>query len=219
MSGSRARWTLEGQRTQIVVLMLVWLMLSGFSLPNLGFSLVIALLASWMFPLPSVQWGGRLHPIGLAKLVLQTTGQLASASWTLAKASLRPQVQARSSVIKLHLASNTDLYEVVTAVVISIVPGAMVIDARRRTRTLYLHVFDTDAEGLAVEKLQALGQEFAVLEAFGNANERQEAIQELSERARALVAEHPEYAEKLRHFTQARSSRSSEHRTQGGGRR
>jgi len=103
-----------------------------------------ALLASGVtvaFPLLPVRHRGRLRPWGVVVLVAALLRDLAVASVRLAVFALTTR-EPRSGVLRVDLRSDSDLYEVNTAELASVVPGSIVIDARRRTRRLYLHVFD-----------------------------------------------------------------------------
>ncbi len=48
----------------------------------------------------------------------------------------------RSAIIRVQLRSHSDLYLTQTAELVSLVPGTIVVEARRATSTLYLHVLD-----------------------------------------------------------------------------
>ena len=44
-------------------------------------------------------------------------------------------------IVRVDLKADSDLYQVNTAELVSVVPGTIVVDARQRSRILYLHVF------------------------------------------------------------------------------
>ena len=72
-------------------------------------------------------------------------------------------------MIRVPLRSNQDLYQVETAELISIVPGSIVIDARRSTRMLYLHLVDVSGpDGVEESRRNALEVERRVLEAIAS---------------------------------------------------
>lgn len=163
----------RSQRRQVLLLTIVWLVLVGeVSLVTVGGGALIATLVTVLFPLPPVQYAGRLHPLGLARLAGRLLADLAVSSVRLAAWAFRPRPAPRSGVIRVQLRSESDLYEVNVAELASVVPGTIIIDARRRTRTLYLHVFHlddpADAAGL-VEDTLAL--ERRVVSAFGSRKE------------------------------------------------
>jgi multicomponent Na+:H+ antiporter subunit E len=166
-SARRLRWRLQWR--SILLLTALWVMISGWYTP---ISVVGGLLLSWavtvLFPLPPLRFRGRLHPWGLVKLVGHTLGDLARASFTLARQALDPRFHPRSGIVRVRLRSDSDLYQVHTAELTSIVPGTVVVDARRRTRTLYLHVFDLSAQTPEGVRDATLRTEQQVLDAYAS---------------------------------------------------
>lgn len=166
-SARRLRWRLQGR--SILLLTAVWLMISGWYSP---ISILGGLLLSWavtvLFPLPPLHFRGRLHPWGVVKLVGHTLWELARASFTLARQALDPRFQPRAGIVRVRLRSDSDVYQVHTAELTSIVPGSIVVDARRRTRTLYLHVFDLSAQSADDVRAATLRTEQRVLDAYAS---------------------------------------------------
>jgi multicomponent Na+:H+ antiporter subunit E len=178
----RRRLRFRLQWRAIVMLALIWVVLWGnYSLVDLLVGMVVAWAITVTFPLPPIRYHGRLRPIGLVKLALSVLRDLAVASWRLALASFSPHIDFDPAIVRVHLRSHNDLYQVETAELISIVPGSIVIDARRSTRVLYLHLLDVpDADGVAQAKAEALQVERRVIEAMGSRAE----IAELDEEKR-----------------------------------
>lgn len=175
---TRRRFRIRGQWTSLMLLTLVWIMLNGnASLLTVGSGVLIALLISIVFPLPSIEWGGRINPFGFLKLIGILLWELASASVRLAAYAFSRDPTLHSAIIAVRLNSDSDLYQVGTGSMLSIVPGSVVVDARRKTRTLYLHLFNTSPEALRHDKLHALREESLILGAFGSKVERRAAQQ------------------------------------------
>lgn len=172
MKGStyRRRLRFRLQWRAIVVLALVWVVLWGnYSLVDLLVGLVVAWLITVTFPLPPIRYHGRLRPLGLAKLAVTVLRDLAVASWRLTLAAFSPRIDFSPAVVRVQLRSHNDLYQVETAEIISIVPGSIVIDARRSTRVLYLHLLDVPGgDGVRQAKAAALQVERRVIEAMGS---------------------------------------------------
>ena len=121
------------------------------------------------FPLPPIRYHGRPRPLGILRLGLVTLRDLAVASWRLTLAAFVPRIDFHPAVIRVPLRSNQDLYQVETAELISIVPGSIVIDARRSTRMLYLHLVDVSGpDGVEESRHNALEVERRVLEAIAS---------------------------------------------------
>lgn len=169
-SRRRLRWRLQWRA--ILLLTGAWLLISGWYSPV---SIVGGLLLSWAitvaFPLPPLHFGGRLRPWGMVLLALHTVADLAQASFTLARQALDPRFRPRSGIVRVPLRSDSDLYQVHVAQLTSIVPGTVVVDARRRTRTLYLHVFDLDAQTPADVRAATRETERQVLAAYASRTE------------------------------------------------
>ena len=172
-SDARRRLRSRRQGRQVGLLAAVWVCLVGeISLVTVVGGLLIAWLVTIVFPLPPLRYRGRLHPIRAAWLALVLLRDLAVASTRLAVVAFagRPP---RSGIIRVDLASNSDLYQVNTAELASVVPGSLVVDARRRTRSLYLHIFDMDDPAQHDEVIRnTLAIERRVVHAFGTRAER-----------------------------------------------
>lgn len=172
-SSSRRRLRFRLQWRAVLLLALIWVLLWGnFSLIDLLVGIVLAWLITITFPLPPIRYHGRPHPLGLLKLAATVLRDLAVASWRLTISSFARVIDFNPAVIRVKLRSTHDLYQVETAELISIVPGSIVIDARRSTRTLYLHLVDVDPdEGVEQAREAALDVERRVLEAMANSRE------------------------------------------------
>lgn len=160
------------QWRQNLALMVVWVLLVGHV--NLV-SVLGGFLLGWMvtvvFPLPPVVYSGRLHVLGATRLVLRLLLDLAVASVSLVAFAFRRR-PPRPGVIRVPLQSDSDLFQVMVAQLSSVVPGTIVLDARKRTRTLYLHVFDLpDDASVAHHVATTQAIEERVVEAFGSADE------------------------------------------------
>ncbi len=172
-SSSRRRLRFRLQWRAMLLLALVWVVLWGnYSLVDLLVGLVVAWLVTVTFPLPPIHYHGRPHPLGLLKLSVTVLRDLAVASWRLTISSFARVIDFHPAVIRVKLRSTHDLYQVETAELISIVPGSIVIDARRSTRMLYLHLVDVDLnEGVEQAREAALDVERRVLEAMASSEE------------------------------------------------
>ncbi|HQA77837.1 MAG TPA: Na+/H+ antiporter subunit E [Propionicimonas sp.] len=154
----------------IVLLALVWVLLWGdASLLNILYGALLGWLVTVVFWLAPIRYYGRVH-VGRALLLLFTQlRDLAVASVHLAMVAIRPRLELRPGVVKVTLRSNSDLYQVMVAQLISIVPGTLVVEVSRHPRLLYLHVFDLpDAAAVKRERKHALALERRVVEAFGS---------------------------------------------------
>lgn len=141
------------QARQVGVLTLVWLFLVGeVTLVTIVGGVLVAWLVTIVFPMPPIHYYGRVRPWGLLKLLAALVRDLATSSWWVAAYALtgRP---VKPGIVRVDLRVRSDLYQVNIAQLVSIVPGTIVVDARRRDRILYLHVFDLPDAGSAQEHI------------------------------------------------------------------
>ena len=169
-STSRRRLRFRLQWRAIVVLAAIWVVLwDNYSLVDVLVGTGLAWLITVTFPLPPIRYHGRLHPIGLIVLGATLLRDLAVASWRLSLSAFAPRIDFHPAVVRVKLRASSDLYQVETAEIISIVPGSIVIDARRSTRVLYLHLLDVaEPDGISQAKQEALAVERRVLKAMGS---------------------------------------------------
>ncbi|MGI3779305.1 MAG: Na+/H+ antiporter subunit E [Janthinobacterium lividum] len=156
----------------VVVLTVTWVLLwDQVSLFLVLTGVLLSVLVFVVFPLPRVERDGRIRPLALARLV----GRLAV---DVVRSSIRVVALAFSSrtppsaIIRVQLRSRSDLVLTLTAELVSLVPGSIVLEVRRATSTLYLHVLDT-VEPAALEQAaqDVLDAEARVLRAFGTDEE------------------------------------------------
>lgn len=167
----RLRWRLQWRA--ILALATIWVILWGnYSLVDIVVGIALGWLVTVTFPLPPIRYHGRPRPLGILVLGLITLRDLAVASWRLTLSAFAPRIDFHPAVIRVPLRSNQDLYQVETAELISIVPGSIVIDARRSTRMLYLHLVDVSGpDGVEESRHNALEVERRVLEAIASDTE------------------------------------------------
>lgn len=167
----RLRFRFQGRA--VVLLALIWVMLWGeFSLINILFGVALGWLITVVFWLSPIHYYGRVHPLRVVVLMATTLVDLAVASVQLTMVAFRPKVDLSPGIVRVDLLSDNDLYQVAVAELISIVPGTLVVETRRRPRAIYLHVFDLpDAGAVERERAHALSIERRFVEAFGSAAE------------------------------------------------
>jgi len=169
MSLHPRRRTVAVQWPTMVWLTVVWILLWGdLHLGNVLAGLAVALGVTLLLPLPAIASGGRLRPIGLARLAAHFARDLVVASVQVGVQAFRPGPPV-SAVIGVQLRSSSELYLTLTAELCSLVPGSIVVEAHRLTRTLYLHVLDVDtAGGVEAARQSVLDQEERLLRAIAS---------------------------------------------------
>ena len=168
-----ARRTYGMQWKMIVILTIVWVLLLGkVTIGTIVAGFLLGLLVTAVFPLPPVEFHGRFHLIGQLKLAFRLILDLVRSSFSVALLAFRRETP-KSAMVRVDLRSDSDLYQTLTSELVSLVPGSLVVEARRSTRTLYLHVLDVDRlSDLEPARQSVLDAEARVIEAYGSAAER-----------------------------------------------
>lgn len=147
----------------------VWVALWGdLSAANVLGGLAVALVVCLVFPLPPLRMGLHVRAGWLGWLVVKFLGDVVAASAQVAWVTLRLHRPPRNAVIEVDLRTHSDFVLTVVAEMVSLVPGSLVVEARRSTHTLFLHVLDAgDMAGVETMRAQVLALERRVVLAFG----------------------------------------------------
>jgi len=137
-----ARWR-SLQPATVVWLTLVWVVLWGdLSAITLVGGVLVAVAVTLVFPLPPLGMSLRIRPHRLGWLAVRFLGDVVVASLQVAWTTLQFRRLPRNAVIEVDLRTHSDLVLTVVAEMVSLVPGSLVVEARRSTHTLFLHVLD-----------------------------------------------------------------------------
>jgi multicomponent Na+:H+ antiporter subunit E len=156
----------------VVVLTLTWVLLwDQVSLFVVLTGVVLSVLVFVVFPLPRIERDGRVRPVALLALLGRLAVDVVRSSVRVVGLAFSARTP-RSAIIRVRLRSRSDLVLTLTAELVSLVPGSIVLEVRRATSTLYLHVLDT-VEPAALEQAarDVLDAEARVLRAFGTDEE------------------------------------------------
>lgn len=148
-------------------LTIFWMGLWGSWSPGtIVLGVVVAALVSYAFPLPPVHLGAKVRILPLIWLIVHFLFDVLKASVLVSWVVVRRR-PVRNAVIELDLESDSDFVLTAVGAMISLVPGSIVVEARRSTHTLFLHVLDTDDRGEVEEfRRQAIAVEQRFLKAF-----------------------------------------------------
>lgn len=151
-----------------LLLAVVWVTLMGeVTLGNVIAGLLVALFVQLVFPLPSVTVGLRFRPIAFLILTLRFLWDMTVASVQVAWLSVRPGPTVSGVVVDLRLRSDNDLFQTMTAEMVALVPGTVVIDLDSERRILTLHLLDvTTRREAEVIRHRVMAQEARVLRAL-----------------------------------------------------
>ncbi|WP_255686074.1 Na+/H+ antiporter subunit E [Micromonospora okii] len=149
---------------------LIWCLLWGrFTWGNLVAGLLVAAAVLVFFPLPPVTFGGRLRPRALLVLLGRFLTELVVASAHVAWLAVRFGHRPRDAIIAVRLRVRTDLNLALTAELISLVPGTLIIEVDRDRGVLYVHVLDARGpEDLAASRRRVLVTEARLVRAIGS---------------------------------------------------
>jgi multicomponent Na+:H+ antiporter subunit E len=150
-------------------LTLVWIALWGdLSVANVLGGLAVALVVCLVFPLPRLRMDLHVRPLRLGWLVLHFLGDVVAASVQVSWVTLNLRHEPRNAVIEVDLLTHSDFVLTVVAEMVSLVPGSLVVEARRSTHTLFLHVLDArDMAGVEAMRRDVFALEQRVVRAFG----------------------------------------------------
>lgn len=156
------------QLSAVVWLTMVWIALWGdISVANVVGGVAVGTVVSLVFPLPPLRMGLRIHPVRLVALVLRFLLDVVAATSQVTHVVLTAK-QLRNAVIEVNLSTPSDLVLTIVAEMTSLVPGSVVVEVRRSSHTLFLHVLDTP-DGAAAERMRerTLDLERRVIGALG----------------------------------------------------
>ncbi|MEV0152314.1 Na+/H+ antiporter subunit E [Micromonospora sp. NPDC050686] len=154
-------------------LVLVWNLLWGqFSFGNLVGGVLVGGAVLLFFPLPAVSFGGRLRPRGLLVLAGTFVVELVAASVHVAAIAVRPGYRPRGAIIGVRLRVRTDLNLALTAELLSLVPGTLIVEVDRDAGVLYVHVLDVRGPAdLTGSRDRVRAVEERIVRAIGSADE------------------------------------------------
>jgi multicomponent Na+:H+ antiporter subunit E len=153
----------------LIWLTLVWVALWGdLSVANVVSGAALATLVCFVFPLPPVRMRLRVRPLPLLRLVLHFVVDVVVASAEVAWKVLTLRGAPRNAVIEVNLRTPSDFVLTVVGELTSLVPGSIVVEARRSSHTLFLHVLDArDQAGVERMREATYALERRVVLAFG----------------------------------------------------
>jgi multicomponent Na+:H+ antiporter subunit E len=132
----------------VLLLAAVWVLLWGdVSWANVLAGLGLGALVVVVFPLPPVVADTRFRLVPFAVLAGRFVGDLVLASFQVAWTALRPGRTPQGALVQVRLRNPDDAFLTLTTVLSSLVPGSLVVEVRRRTGLVYVHVLDIESAG------------------------------------------------------------------------
>lgn len=165
------RWRIWQQLPFLVTLVLLWMLLWG-TVSWLSFvtGIATALVVTRLFYLPPVELSGRFNPFWFLVFLGRFAFDLVVASFEVAFQAIGPRGVTRNSVVAVDLVTRSDFVMTLTAIVISLIPGSVVVEVDRRDSILYLHAINvrTDDDVTALRR-RVLSVERSLVRALGSA--------------------------------------------------
>lgn len=151
----------------------IWILLWGdITWGNLIGGIAVAVVVLAVFPLPTVAFHGRVRPLRVVVFLAYFARDLVVSSAQVAWAAIRPRGRLRNAVIAVALRIPTDLNLTLTGEALTLIPGSLIIDARRETGTLYIHVLDVkNIDDIRRFRFEVLALEERLVRAFGSPDE------------------------------------------------
>ncbi|MEU0471607.1 Na+/H+ antiporter subunit E [Streptomyces olivaceus] len=163
-------------------LTVIWILLWGTpSWANLVNGIIVAVCLCLAFPLPAVDIGLRLRPVGILRLGAYLLYDMFSSSVEVTR-QIFAKGPYHAAVVAVPLRVRSDLMLTATAVAVSNVPGGSVIEVRRATATLFLHVLDAaDPDEIEGARERVWRMEELVARALGTAEDIADAARPVPE--------------------------------------
>lgn len=165
------RWGgIVGQLPFLLWLVLLWMLLWGqFTVLAVVTGIAVAFFVTRVFRLPTIELSGRINLWWAALLLVQFLGALVMGSLLVSAQVFDPRRDPKAAIIAVPLRYADDLVLTHVAVISSLVPGSLVLEAERDTRTLYLHVIGVRSlEAVERQREQVLRWERRVVRAIGS---------------------------------------------------
>jgi len=163
------RWRLWQQLPLLIALVALWALLWGeFSALSILSGLVVAIVVTLVFYLPPVELTGRFNPLWFLAFLGYFAVELAAGSVLVAAKAFAPTIR-RSAIIEVPLRTSSDVTITMTATVVSLIPGTLVLEIDRERAILFLHVLGTDTpDRIERARRSALRSEVWLVRAIGS---------------------------------------------------
>lgn len=164
------RWRLWQQMPLLVALVVLWMLLWGeVTLLSALSGVAVALGVTRVFYLPPVELSGRINLAWAVVFVAHFAWDVVVSSVVVAAHAFRPRRLPQNAIIEVQLRTRSDFVMSVIAIVLSLVPGTLVLEIDRERALLFLHVLGAGSMA-AVERHRraALALERLVVRAIGS---------------------------------------------------
>lgn len=146
----------------------VWVLLQGsLTWATVLSGILLGALVLVAFPLPRLITGVRVRPMASLVLAARFLFDLTVASCRVAWQAVRPGPVVTGTALQVQLAGRADLFQTITAEMVALVPGTVVIELDAEAGLLTLHALDVHTpDQVEAIRRNVLGQERRVLRAL-----------------------------------------------------
>lgn len=165
-------------------LIALWMLLWGqFTWLSFVSGVVVAIFVSTVMRLPAVELSGRINVFWGAWFLVRFLAAVVAGSVQTAMQVLNPRNDdPGAAVVAVKLDSDDDLIMTHVAVTSSLIPGSLILEADRDTRTLYLHVIGVRSEAdVERQRRSVIRWEDRIIRAVGSRKEFAELKQRKAE--------------------------------------
>lgn len=157
----------------IIVLTILWALLwRSFSPMILVGGLIVSTLVALVFPFPKVELAPVVRPWPLIVLTSVFLWDMTRASFQVGWFAIRRKPCPQAALIEAPLVTGSDILQTITAEMICLVPGSLLIELDSEGKRMWLHVMNVDSdEALEGARKMARDQEYRVVAALGSAEE------------------------------------------------
>lgn len=150
-----------------VVLAGVWGAVTGsFSVANILFGFVLALIALSMVKVDLSAGSGRVRPLAVLSLFGLFIIELLKSGWRVARIVVRRDMRLQPGIIAYPLTVTRDFEITLLANLITLTPGTLSVDVSDDRRLLYVHCVDMPDADDVIADIRG-GFEKKIMEAFG----------------------------------------------------
>ena len=153
----------------VVVLTILWLLLWSDLTPILvAGGILVSTLVVILFPFPALNLAPVARPLRVIVLFGVFAWDMMLASFQVGWFAIRPRKLPPAALIEIQLITGSDVLQVLTAELLCLVPGSLLIELDSDGKRLWLHVMNVSSDkALQAARKTVHDQEFRVIAAFG----------------------------------------------------
>lgn len=164
------RWRFWQQVPLLIALVVLWMLLWGeVTLLSALSGVAVAIGVTRVFYLPPVELSGRIHIGWTIVFIARFARDVVVSSVVVAAHAFRPRSLPQNAIIQVQLRTRSDFVMSVIAIVVSLVPGTLVLEIDRERAILFLHILGAgDMATVERNRRAALALERLVVRAIGS---------------------------------------------------